>query len=301
MTPLIEKRPDMLRACALILLYICSMPALLAEQAEVTVSSGYEVEALQARQLLEKAVASYRERGDVVLAEISRQGPFTTDEHYVYVVNTQGIMLASGGPSAVLMGRDISPLLEEDLKQAFQQVLAQPESGIVHSQQYRWMNWKDGKVERKHAYYQRVGDKIFAAGYYLPRSSPEEAARLLHDAVSEIGDDAPATLKRINKLDSFFNRDDLYVFVVDLNKERFVAHGVDRRLVGTNFRDLKAVDGQPIGQQMLEALKDKQQGEVSYLWRNPITRANERKTTLLERIDGYLVAVGHYSTAPPAP
>lgn len=210
-------------------------------------------------------------------------------------------MLASGGPSAVLMGRDISPLLEEDLKQAFQQVLAQPESGIVHSQQYRWMNWKDGKVERKHAYYQRVGDKIFAAGYYLPRSSPEEAARLLHDAVSEIGDDAPATLKRINKLDSFFNRDDLYVFVVDLNKERFVAHGVDRRLVGTNFRDLKAVDGQPIGQQMLEALKDKQQGEVSYLWRNPITRANERKTTLLERIDGYLVAVGHYSTAPPAP
>lgn len=88
MTPLIEKRPDMLRACALILLYICSMPALLAEQAEVTVSSGYEVEALQARQLLEKAVASYRERGDVVLAEISRQGPFTTDEHYVYVLTS---------------------------------------------------------------------------------------------------------------------------------------------------------------------------------------------------------------------
>jgi len=291
----------MLRSCALTLLCICSMPAVLAEQVDTTVNSGYEAEALQARQLLEKAVASYRERGDVVLAEISRQGPFTTDQHYVYVVNTKGIMLASGGPSAILMGRDISPLLEEDLKQAFQRVLAQPESGIMHSQQYHWMNWKDGKVERKRVYYQRVGDKVFAAGYYLPRSSSEEAASLLHDVVSAIGADAPETLKRINKLDSVFNRDDLYVFVVDLNKERFVAHGADRRLVGTNFRDLKAVDGQPIGQQMLEALKDKQQGEVSYLWRNPITEANERKTTLLEHIDGYLVAVGYYSAAPSAP
>ncbi len=288
----------MLKACALTLLSICSMSELHAEQANVTVNSAYEAQALQARQLLEKAVNSYRERGDVVLAEISRQGPFTTDQHYVYVVDTHGIMLASGGPSAVLMGRDISPLLEEDLKQAFRQVLAQPQSGIVHSQQYRWMNWKDGKVERKHVYYQRVGDKIFAAGYYLPRSSSEEAANLLHDVVSAIGADAPETLKRINKLDSFFNRDDLYAFIVDLNKERFVAHGVDRRLVGTNFRDLKAVNGQPIGQQMLEALKDKQQAEISYLWRNPITEVTERKTTLIERIDGYLVAVGYYSAAP---
>lgn len=290
----------MLRAYMLALLCAWPLSNLIA-QPEVAISAGYEADARQAHLLLEKAVASYRERGEQVLAEISRQGQFTTSHHYVYVVNTQGVMLASGGPSVLLLGRDISNLLDEELSVAFQQVLSQPESGIVHSQQYRWMNWKDGKVERKHAYYQRVGDKIFAAGYYLPRSSPEEAASLLHDAVVSIGSSAQETLERINRLDQFFNRDDLYVFVVDLDKEQFIAHGFNRRLVGTNFRSLKAVDGQPIGQQMLAAIKDKQQAEVSYLWRNPVTEKQEPKATLLERVGNYMIAVGYYSTNQPTP
>ncbi|MDH0426625.1 cache domain-containing protein [Stutzerimonas stutzeri] len=291
----------MLRACILALLFPCTLPALAAQPAEVAISAGYEEEAQQARLLLEKAVTAYRERGESVLAEINRQGQFTTSQHYVYVVNTQGTMLASGGPSAILIGRDISALLDEELKLAFQQVLSQPESGIVHSQQYRWMNWKDGQVERKHAYYQRVGDKIFAAGYYLPRSSPEEASNLLRDAVTAIGKNAQETLKRINQLDKLFNRDDLYVFVVDLEKEQFIAHGANLRLVGTNFRSLQAADGQPIGQQILSAIKGRQHAEVNYLWRNPITGKQESKATLLERVGQYIVAVGYYSPKQPAP
>ncbi len=290
----------MLRAYLLTLLCTWPLSSLMA-QSDAAISAGYEAEARQARSLLEKAVASYRERGEPVLAEISRQGQFTTSQHYVYVVNTQGVMLASGGPSVVLLGRNISDLLDEELRVAFQQVLSQPESGIIHSQQYRWMNWKDGKVERKHAYYQRVGDKIFAAGYYLPRSSPEEAANLLHDAAMAIGSSAQETLGRINRLDKFFNRDDLYVFVVDLDKEQFIAHGFNRRLVGTDFRSLKAIDGQPIGQQMLAAIKGKQQAEVSYLWRNPVTGKQESKTTLLERVGNLMIAVGYYSTNQPPP
>ncbi len=283
---------------------LCTWPLsiLIAQPADVAIGPGYEAEAQQARLLLEKAVTSYRERGEPVLAEISRQGQFTTSRHYVYVVNTQGVMLASGGPSVVLLGRDINSLLDDELKAAFQQVLSQPESGIVHSQQYHWMNWKDGKIERKHAYYQRVGDKIFAAGYYLPRSSPEEAANLLRDATLAIDSNTREALERINRLDKFFNRDDLYVFVVDLDKEQFVAHGINRRLVGTDFRSLKAIDGQPIGQQMLAAIKDKQQAEVSYLWRNPVTEKHEPKATLLERVGNHMVAVGYYSSPlQPAP
>jgi hypothetical protein len=64
----------MLRACILALLFPCTLPALAAQPAEVAISAGYEEEAQQARLLLEKAVTAYRERGESVLAEISRQG-----------------------------------------------------------------------------------------------------------------------------------------------------------------------------------------------------------------------------------
>lgn len=266
----------------------------LADTATASVTLGYEVDAQQARQLLKEATAYYRQVGDEALAEFSRQGRFNTARQYVYVVNTQGVMLASGGPSAIYIGRDISTLLDEDLKKAFAQALAEPESGIIHSQEYRWMNWQDRKVERKHVFYQRIGDKVFAAGYYLPRSSPQEAQRLLDEATGAIDKDPDSALSKINRLDPFFNRDDLYVFVVDLRKERFAAHGFDRRLIGSNFRTLTSAVGQPIGQQMLDAMKGKKTAEVEYLWTNPMTGTKEFKHTLMKSSGDYLVAVGYY-------
>ena len=228
----------MTRHCLLFMLFLGPLTShfVLADNATASDTQGYEVDAQQARQLLKEATAYYRQVGDDAMAEFSRQGRFNTAQQYVYVVNTQGVMLASGGPSAIYIGRNISTLLDDDLKNAFAQVLTQPESGIIYSQEYRWMNWQDRKVERKHVFYQRIGDKIFASGYYLPRSSPQEAQRLLDDAIGAIEKDPDGALSKINQLDPFFNRDDLYVFVIDLRKERFAAHGFDRRLIGSNFR-----------------------------------------------------------------
>ncbi len=287
----------MTRHCLLFILLLEPLTStfVLADNATASVTQGYEVDAQQARQLLKEATAYYRQVGDDAMAEFSRQGRFNTAQQYVYVVNTQGVMLASGGPSAIYIGRNISTLLDDDLKNAFAQVLTQPESGIIYSQEYRWMNWQDRKVERKHVFYQRIGDKIFASGYYLPRSSPQEAQRLLDDAIGAIEKDPDGALSKINQLDPFFNRDDLYVFVIDLRKERFAAHGFDRRLIGSNFRTLTSAVGQPIGQQMLDAMKGKKTAEVDYLWTNPMTGAKELKHTLMKSSGDYLVAVGYYS------
>lgn len=286
----------MKKLCLLFMLSLWSLTSsfVLADPASTSVTPGYEVNAQEARQLLKEATAYYRQVGDAAMAEFSRQGRFTSTRNYVYVVNTKGVMLASGGPSAIYIGRNISTLLDGDLKKAFAQVLAEPESGIIHSQEYRWMNWQDRKVERKHVFYQRIGDKIFAAGYYIPRSSPQEAQHLLDDAIGAIDKDPDGALSKINQLDPFFNRDDLYVFVVDLSKERFVAHGFDRRLIGSNFRTLTSAVGQPIGQQMLDAMKGKKTAEVDYLWTNPMTGAKEIKHTLMKSSGNYLVAVGYY-------
>ncbi|WP_256348729.1 cache domain-containing protein [Pseudomonas sp. PDM24] len=258
----------------------------------------YQAEASQARGLLAKAVAAYKEEGDTVLAQLSRQGRFTTPDTYVYVINTQGVMLASGGPSAIYIGRDIRPMLDDELKSALNEALSSANDDVAHSREYHWMNWRDGKRERKRVYFQRVGDKVFAAGYYMPRSSPQEAAQLLGDSVSALQTDPRATLEKINRLDAFFNRDDLYVFVIDDTSQKFAAHGADHRLVGTDIRTLRGADGELIGPRLLAAVKGRVQGEVTYAWRNPVTGSKEQKHTLMKRQGHFIVAVGYYATRP---
>ena len=52
--------------------------------------------------LLEKALAYYHDNGDKAFAAFSRQGEFVDHDRYVFVVDTRGVMLASGGPSSAL-------------------------------------------------------------------------------------------------------------------------------------------------------------------------------------------------------
>jgi hypothetical protein len=119
----------------------------------------------QARRLLQSAVEYYRMQGDAALAAFSWQGEFIDGQHYVFVVDTQGTMLASGGSSAVLIGRDVSTLLEPELRTAFARALAS-EEGRVESAEYRWMNVRDGRVEDKYALLRKVGHHLVAVGYY---------------------------------------------------------------------------------------------------------------------------------------
>jgi len=92
-----------------------------------------------------------------------------------------------------------------------------------------------------------------------------------------------------------YRKDDLYAFVVDIKSQRFVAHGFLPRLIGTDFKSLRSTDGQPIGEAMLRQMQQHESGELDYLWRNPITGQNEFKRTLLQRVNGYVVALGYYS------
>jgi len=123
-------------------------------------------DAQAAKALLEKALAYYQSNGDKAFAAFSRQGEFVDQDRYVFVVDTKGVLLASGGPSSALIGRNVFEVLGPDLKKSFKDALAVPEGSGIQQAEYRWQNWNDGKVERKHVYYQRVGQRILAVGYY---------------------------------------------------------------------------------------------------------------------------------------
>lgn len=248
-----------------------------------------------AKALLVKALARYHDQGDKAFAEFSRQGDFVKGELYVYVVDTNGVMLASGGPSVALIGRDVSDLLGPDLQKAFKQGLAAPQTEGIQQAEYRWQNWSDGKVELKHVYYQRVGDRILAVGYYLPRASSEQAKALLDKASAELAKDEQGTLSAINSLKGGFLHDDLYVFVVDLNNQRYAAHGTNLRLINTDFSKVKDPEGKPVGEPILALIKKQDEGEYEYRWRNPVTNKVENKHAYVRKVGHYLVAVGYYS------
>ncbi|MFP5494622.1 MAG: cache domain-containing protein [Gammaproteobacteria bacterium] len=275
----------MLRATWLLLLCVGQVHAATAEEAD----------AQAAKALLEKALAYYQTNGDKAFAAFSRQGEFVDQDRYVFVVNTKGVLLASGGPSSALIGRDVSEVLGPDLNKSFKEALAVPEGSGMQQADYRWQNWNDGKVERKHVYYQRVGQRILAVGYYLPRATPEHARALRNKAVKALEKDPVGTLKAINAMQGGFLQDDLYVFVVDLDTQRYVAHGTTPRLVNTDFSKIKDPDGKPVGEPILAVMAEQDQGEYKYRWKNPVTGKVENKHAYLRKTGHFMVAVGYYS------
>ncbi|WP_416772158.1 cache domain-containing protein [Pseudomonas sp. RHF3.3-3] len=260
----------------------------------VLAATASDDQAPAARALLEKALAYYREQGDKAFAAFSRQGEFVDQDRYVFVVDTHGVMLASGGPSSALIGRDVSEVLGADLREAFKAALNTPENAGIREAEYRWRNWKDGKVERKRVFYQRVGERILAVGYYLPRASAQEARAFLARAATELDRDRQGLLDEINALPGGFLQDDLYVFVVDLKTRRYLAHGTNQRLVNTDFAKVRDPDGKPVGEPILALMNRQAEGEYEYRWKNPVTGKVENKHTYLKRVGQVLVAVGYY-------
>ncbi|AZF14975.1 cache domain-containing protein [Pseudomonas sp. R3-18-08] len=262
---------------------------------QVHAATAQDAEAQAAKALLEKALAYYQSNGDKALAAFSRQGEFIDQDRYVFVVDTKGVLLASGGPSSALIGRDVSEVLGPDLQASFKQAISAPEGQGIQQADYRWQNWNDGKVEHKHVFYQRVGERILAVGYYLPRATPEQARALRNKAVNALVKDEAGTLKAINSLQGGFLQDDLYVFVVDLDTRRYVAHGTNLRLINTDFAKVKDPDGKPVGEPILQLMTEQDQGEYKYRWKNPVTGKVENKHAYVRKAGHFMVAVGYYS------
>jgi len=262
---------------------------------QVHAVTAQDADAQAAKALLEKALAYYQSNSDKALAAFSRQGEFIDQDRYVFVVDTKGVLLASGGPSSALIGRDVSEVLGPDLQASFKQAISAPEGQGIQQADYRWQNWNDGKVENKHVFYQRVGERILAVGYYLPRATPEQARALRNKAVNALVKDEAGTLKAINSLQGGFLQDDLYVFVVDLETRRYVAHGTNLRLINTDFAKVKDPDGKPVGEPILQLMSEQDQGEYKYRWKNPVTGKVENKHAYLRKTGRLMVAVGYYS------
>jgi len=249
----------------------------------------------RARGLLARAVVRFREQGDAAFAAFNHPAEFVDAELYVYVLGTDGTFLASGGSSAALIGRKVTNMRDAFGTPFFYDMLEKAKASDTGTVEYRWLNRLHQKPERKITYFHKVGNRILAVGYYIPRASAEQAAALLGRAVAAVKADPAKAIAAFNDLNGGFIEDDLYVFVVDLKDGKFKAHGVSPRLVESDGFALTDPNGKPIIRQMADALKAGDGGELDYAWRNPVTRKVEEKHTRFRKVGDLLVAVGYYT------
>lgn len=251
----------------------------------------------QANALLTRAVDYYRVQGDAALPAFSRQGEFIDGDRFIFVVDSHGTLLASGGPSAVLIGREMAKVLAPELKQAFDSALGSNTDQGIQSVEYRWTNTAQSRTELKRVYFEKVGDRVIAAAQSVPRASALQAEQLLNRAVLALQRDPQSTIRAINELSANFREDDLYVFVVDSATHRYVAHGYNLRLLGVDFTSIRDPSGRPVGEPIVALMRKADSARYEYRWKNPVTGIVEDKYALIRKAGNYLAVVGYYRSA----
>jgi cytochrome c len=123
-------------------------------------------EAGRAQALLQRAVAFYKEVKDLALAHFSPKGEFVDNGLYVYVVSTNGVLLASGGLSSGWIGEKVADQKDAVGKLFIREMLDKARTKGSGTVEYHWLDPTTNKTERKIAYFQKVGDRIIAVGYY---------------------------------------------------------------------------------------------------------------------------------------
>ena len=143
-------------------------------------------DAARAQDLFQRAVAYYKIIKDLALAHFSPKGEFVDDELYVFVVSTAGVLLASGGPSSSVIGRNVADQQDALGKPFFRELLTNAQTNESGTVEYQWLNPVDNKVERKVAQFQKIGDRIIVVGYYVAHATLEQAqASVLMDAYKD--------------------------------------------------------------------------------------------------------------------
>ena len=251
----------------------------------------------EARTLLDQAVRLMEEKApaEAFAAFNHSKGAFVKNDLYVFVVGRDGIMHAHGGAPEGLVGMQVQDLRDASGKALIREILeVAPAKGSAEVQ-YVWLNRVSNRVEDKTALVRKVGDYVVAVGYYVPRSSVEQAKGFLDRVINEIARaGAPAAFTAFNDSKGVFVSDDLYVFVVGLDDAKFYAMGATPGLVGADVRDLRDATGKPIIQEMIKLARDGG-GDYEYVWRNPANNKVEKKHSLVRRVENYLVGVGYYS------
>lgn len=292
---------NLLRRAGMLLALLC-LPALAQAAADNSniagnASNANHSTARQAQALLASAVKYLEANGPekAFAAFNNPKGGFVKRDLYVFAIDQQGVYRASGAAADSLVGLNVLESRDAAGNPLFRNMLDAVKGQSDAQVRYVWLNRASNKVEPKVTFLHRSGDYVLGVGYYAPRATANDARRMLNRAVALVRQDGMDKARDSfnDPVGGFFNGD-LYVFAVNLESGRFEAMGANPAMTGSDARDLTDVEGHPLIQQMIDLAKRRGEGEVDYVWRNPLTNAVEKKHSFIRREGGNLVGVGYY-------
>lgn len=129
------------------------------------------------------AIAFYRATGkEIALAEFSNpHGRFAEGEHYVYVLDISGTMLAHP-VNEDFVGQDFYRVLDPEGKSFVKEIVDTANNGGMGWVEYKWLDPLTRTEQPKTVYFEKFDNMIFCSGIYRATSAL--------DAVEEVVDEA---------------------------------------------------------------------------------------------------------------
>ena len=251
----------------------------------------------EARTMFEQAVRYMEQNGPerAFAAFNDRQGQFVRKDLYVFAIDDKGVYHASGAAPEALVGLKVLDTTDAAGNPLFREIIDATRVTQEATVRYVWLNRATNKVEPKVSYVRKLGQYVVGVGYSAPRASADDARAMLERAVavarSEGGAQAAA---RFNDRRGDFVKDDLYVFMVNMESGRFEAMGMNPALSDTDALGLRDAAGNALVAEMIARLQKADEATVDYVWRNPVTNAVENKRSYVRKVGTSLVGVGHY-------
>ncbi len=125
-------------------------------------------------------------------------------------------------------------------------------------------------------------------------ASKDEAVAMVKKAVGAIKSEGPnQAYSEISDQKGPFVDRDLYIVVYGLDG-MVLAHGADKKRIGTNQMNAKDADGKAFVKERVELAKAQPSFWQSYKFMNPVTKKVEPKEMYCERLDDTAVCGGVY-------
>ena len=138
---------------------------------------------------------------------------------------------------------------------------------------------------------------VFVSAHSIVR---EDAAAAVQDYVRKAIDmyDQQGLEATVSHYDGFESVDgEFYLFLIDEN-DLYIAHPIFPTLKGTDVKDVTDAAGYGLGEEIAKATGTGHW--VDYLWLNPASGREEKKSTWVIRHDGIIFASGYYTPDPDA-
>ena len=146
---------------------------------------GYTIDLVldKPRQLVQEAIALYKKDSAAALSEFSNpRGRFVKGELYVFVLDSNGIMLAHGTNKDYL-GEDFYPLTDMDGKMFIKEIVDNScvqASGWV---EYKWINPVNKTEQPKTVYFEKINGVIICSGIYGAHPATSILENPLHEGI----------------------------------------------------------------------------------------------------------------------